>query len=183
MMHILAHAHRSYEFQTADAINDMGGFAVVPRKVEIVTKDGKTDYEYRPFLPNFIFCALTEEQWHTINRKRLFGLKGILPPIRKELDILARSWGDFQGFAERSETECSVRIEKFETGQKVARYRKGDMIRIIGADMLDGQLKDKLARFLKINGAGQIEAEVQGVEMFGKPVQVRLGPGDVMAAE
>ena len=197
MTYILATARTHYEFATAEAINAAGGFAVVPRRVDIVKhpKTGVTSPQYRPFLPNFIFVATTEEAWFAMQSKRLFSPKGILPPIRKELDIPQRVWTGFtdgkgkehdgvQHFFARSETECQIRIEKFERGCKAARYRKGDMIRIIGADLLDGQLRDKLARFVRMDKSGKIEAIAEGITIMGKPVTVRLDPGDVgIAAE
>lgn len=184
MTFILASARSSYEFRSADAINDMGGYAVVPRRIEITKrKDGGWDTDYRPFLPNFLFVSVTEEMWFSLTRKRLFSAGTILPPIRRQLDILPRTWADFTAFAQRAELACDLRLEQHEAGLKVARYRKGDMLRIIGDELLTGQLQDKLAKFIGVNAAGQIEAEVQDITMMGKPVTVRLGPGDVMAAE
>lgn len=185
MGYIVATTKSNFEFRTADAINDAGGFAVVPRRVEIVKdKAGKVSYDYRPFLPNFIFCAISEQQWHEYQTKRLFGTSGILPLMRRELDILPRTWIDFQGFAERAERACDLRIEQFEAGRRAWRYRKNDMIEIIGSEVLNGQLKGCMARFVRIDGKGRIEAIVDGVTIMGKPVRVAVDPGDVrMAAE
>lgn len=181
MMHILTHAAQSHEFATADAINELGALAVVPRRVDFAP-DGQS-YSYRPFLPNYLFCVMTEAQWHSIHRDRLFRPDGsILPPIRRILDILPRTWGEFQGFAARAELACEYRIEQFETGRKVRRYKAGDRLRIIG-DMLDGQLRDKLARFIKLDGKGGIVVQVEGLEFMGKPIRATLKPGQAMAAE
>lgn len=183
MIYILGSTKRGAEFATADAINNMGGLAVVPRRVDIITrKDGKRAWEYRPFLPNYLFLAISAPMWHQISALRLFGPTGILPPIRKQLDLLPRTWGEFQDFAQRSEFACDRRIEQFEAGLRVAVYRRGDKLRILG-DMLDGQLRDKLATFVGLDRKGQIIAEVQGMELMGKPVKVTLGPMQAMAAE
>lgn len=183
MIYLLASTKRAAEFATADAINAMGGLAVVPRRVDIITrKDGKREWEYRPFLPNYLFLAIPAPMWHQITFYRLIGPEGILPPVRKQLELLPRTWGDFQDFAQRAEVACDRRIEQFEAGLRVAVYRKGDKLRILG-DMLDGQLRDKLATFVGLDRKGQIVAEVQGMELMGKPVKVTLGPTQAMAAE
>ena len=184
LTYILATSRYNFEFRTADAITELGGFAVVPRRVEITKrKDGTTGYDYHPFIPNFIFAAMTEEQWFSATRKRIFHAGKILPPIRRQLDILPRTWSDFQDFADRAERACDHRIEQHEAGLKVARYRKNDVLRIIGSDLLDGQLKDQFAKFIRLDQNGRIEAHVDGVLMMGKPVVVTLDPGSVMAAE
>ena len=189
MIHILASTSTRYEFATADAINDMGGIAIVPRQVTIL--DGKA--VYRPFLPNYMFLALSEAQWHDFHTARLFWLKPqrngdpvrtILPPFRKVLDLLPRTWADFQGFAQRAEMACQRRIDQHEAGMRVASYRRGDKLQIIG-DLLDGQLHGQIAEFLHLDQQGRIVATVKGVQMMGKPIRVTLQPGQVegMAAE
>jgi protein involved in polysaccharide export with SLBB domain len=185
VIYILASARARYEFDTEAAINDAGGFAVVPRWVEIIpAKDGKPErMEYRPLLPRMMFLACSESQWHQFHGKRLHGPNGILPPIRRDLEILSRTWADFQSFAARAEQECEYRIAMHEQGRKVRNYRRGDIIRIIGTDMLDGLLRDQLARFVKLD-KGKVIAETS-VMFMGKPVTARLDPAHVtgMAAE
>ena len=175
-LYLLARTHASAEFATADAINDAGGFAVVPRAVSIVpAKDGKPErVEYRPLLPRMLFLACTEAQWHLFATKRLHGPQGILPPIRRELDILPRTWADFQAFAARAEQECEYRRGLHEAGRKVRSYRPGDMLRIIGGDLLDGQLGE----FIRLEH-GRVVVQTKLV-MMGKPVVARLQPGEVM---
>ena len=195
MTYIVATTRTHYEFATANAINDAGGFAVVPRRLDPVKdKQGVTvDHVYRPFLPNFIFLSVTEEQFYEYQTKRLFWLKPqregdpirtILPKMRRDTDILPRTWGEFQGFAERAERACELRLEQHEQGKAVARYRKGDLIRIMG-DMLDGQLRDKLARFIRLDKQGRVEVEVEGFTLMGKPITATLAPSNVqgIAAE
>lgn len=189
MIHILASARPHYEFATARAINDLGGIAIVPRRVDMV--DGAQ--VYRPFLPNYMFLALTEGQWHQFHGARLFWdkprrngdpVRTILPEFRKVLDLLPRTWGDFQAFADRAEQACLRRIEQYETGLKVAAYRRGDKLRIVG-NMLDGQLAGHMAEFMALDTQGRIVVKVVGMEMMGKPVTATLKPGQVqgIAAE
>ena len=188
MIHILASTRPHHEFATAAAINAMGGIAIVPRRCDVI--DGQP--VYRPFLPNYMFLAISERQWHEFHAGPMFhdrprkngATRTILPPFRKVLDILPRTWGQFQEFAERAEFACQRRLDQWETGIKVARYRKGDKLQIIG-DLLDGQLSGHIAEFMHLDKRGRIVATVQGVEMLGKPITVRLEPGDVqgIAAE
>jgi hypothetical protein len=186
VIHILASTRPHYEFAIADAINDQGGIAIVPRRLDIVDKRPV----YRPFLPNYMFLALTEQQWHLFHGGPLYWMKprrnaepqrAVLPPFRKVLDILPATWGQFQGFAERAETACDRRMEQWETGIKVARYRKGDKLQILGG-LLFGQLHGQIGEFLHLDGHGNIVARL---EFMGKPITATLDPKDVrgMAAE
>jgi hypothetical protein len=175
-LHILARTHSGKEFATAKAINDLGAYALVPRKVSIIpAKDGKPErIEYSPLLPRLMFLACTEDQWHQFSAKRLHGPNGILPPIRRELVILPRTWSSFQDFAARADQECEYRRGMHEQGRKVRNYRPGDMLRIIGGDMLDGQLGE----FIKLEH-GRIVVQTKLI-LMGKAVVARLQPGEVM---
>lgn len=175
-IYLLARTHSRHEFDTAAAINDLGALAVVPRKVAIIpAKDGKPErIEYSPLLPRLMFLACTESQWHEWHSHRLHGPQGILPPIRRELDILPRTWASFQDFAARAEQECEYRLGLHEAGRKVRNYRPGDMLRIIGGDLLDGQLGE----FIRLEH-GRVVVQTKLV-MMGKPVVARLQPGEVM---
>jgi len=183
VIHILASAKTHHEFATADAINDLGGCAIVPRKV--IIRDNKPIFT--PFMPNYIFLALTEAQWHEFHAGPLYWMKPqrngepvrtILPPFRKVLDILPRTWADFQDFAVRAEMACQRRLDQWETGLRVASYRRGDILQIIGP-LLGGQLNDPVAEFLHMDAQGRIVAKVRGVEILGKPVNVALRPDQI----
>lgn len=179
MIHILCAVRSRHEFNTAAAINAAGAFAAIPRRVDITpAKYGKPErIEYRPLLPGMMFLACTESEWHAFHSKRLQGPNGILPPIRKELDILPRTWSSCQDFAARAEQECEYRREMHERGRKVANMRPGDMLRIIGTDMLDGQLRDHLPKFARME-RGQMLIETN-LTIMGRPVIARVRPDDV----
>jgi transcription antitermination factor NusG len=195
-MYILATTRTNHEFATADAINAMGALAVVPRKVQhIPAQNGKrASYDYRPFMPQYIFLAMTEAQWHEIHSRPMYWDKPvgktkdgqiitkriILDPPRRALDILPRTWADFQAFAHRAELACDRRIEQIERGDAVARYRRGDKLRILG-DMTQGQLRAEVATFLRLDAKGRIVAESVGVEVFGKPFTMTLDAVQVEA--
>jgi len=186
-MYILATTRTGNEFATAEAINAMGAMAVVPRKVQhIPAQNGKrATYDYRPFMPQYIFLAMTEAQWHETHTAPIYWIKpngerGILPAPRRALDILPRTWADFQAFAHRAELACARRVEQIERGDAVARYRRGDKLRILG-DMTQGQLRAEVATFLRLDAKGRIVAESVGVEVFGKPFTMTLDAVQVEA--
>lgn len=197
-LRILATAPRGHEFAVADAINELvglDGLAIVPRQVSIAyDKDGKqVSYDYRPFLPNYIFLSLTEAHWYHMKANRLFHMKPtkdgdpvrvILPELRRVLDILPRTWQHFTDFAQRAELACDLRIEQHKRGVAVRRYKQGDVLRIVGGDLMAGQLHDKLAKVLRLDG-DRITVEVQGLELMGKPVTATLDGWNVegIAAE
>jgi len=200
MMYILATTRTGQEFTTAEAINRMmhrpdpdgdlrpaGALAVVPRRIVIVQgKDGKSaTYEYRPFLPNYVFLAMDELLWsRIIGRNKDCILRDdrarTIPPPFHQDDILPRTWADFQAFAHRAELACARRIEQIERGDAVARYRRGDKLRILG-DMTQGQLRAEVATFLRLDAKGRIVAESVGVEVFGKPFTMTLDAVQVEA--
>ena len=198
-MYILATTRTGQEFATADAINSMmhrpdpdgdlrpaGALAVVPRRIIIAPgKDGKrATYEYKPFLPNYVFLAMDELLWsRIISRNKATILRDdrhrTIQPPRHQDDILPRTWASFQTFAARAEIEAQRQIDTFEAGQRVTRYSKGDKLRIIG-DMMDGQLHGLWARFLRMEN-GRAVVEPEGMTMLGKQITVRLEPGQIAA--
>ena len=203
-LYLLCTTRTHHEFATANAINDMthrpdptgdlrsmGAVAVVPRRIkQTEARDGKAaSYDYAPFMPQYIFLAMSDAAWHQTQSAPLYNVntKGeriILQPPRKVLEILPRSWAECQGFAHRAEIACDRRIEQIERGEAMTRYRKGDKLRILG-DVATGQLRPQFAAFIGLTAKGQILAESIGMEVLGKPFKVTLDPGDVeaMAAE
>lgn len=177
-LYLLARTHARAEFATADAINDLGAVAVVPRAVSIIPpKDGKPErIEYRPLLPRMLFLACTEAQWHQFSAKRLHGPQGILPPIRRELDILPRTWASFQDFAARAEQQCEYRRGRHEAGKKVANMRRGDIVEMINGSIGDLELRGKMGKYLGVKD-GKVHVQTD-VLLMGKPVVARLEMGD-----
>lgn len=180
MMYLLTRTHSRKEFATADAINDLGAYALVPRKVAIIpAKDGKPErIEYSPLLPRMMFLACTEEAWHQFSTKRLHGPSGILPPIRRELVILPRTWDSFRDFAARAEQECEYRRGAHEAGKRVKKMKPGQIIRMIKATIADVDLAGRMGRVVRME-SGKVLVETD-VMLMGKPVVARLDPRDVM---
>lgn len=184
-LYLLAATRTHHEFATETAINDLGAYALVPRRVEITpAKDGKPErIEYRPLLPRMMFLACSESQWHTFSAKRLHGPNRILPPIRRELVILPRTWASFQDFAARAEQECEYRIGCHEAGKRVKKMKPGQIIRMINATIADMDLAGRMGRVVRMEG-GKVLVQTD-VMLMGKPVVARLDPGQItgMAAE
>lgn len=194
MIYLLAKVHSRKEFDTADAINNMlhrpdpdgdlrpiGAVAVVPREVVITpAKDGKPErIDYRPLLPRLMFLACTQEQWHQFQTARIYGPAGILPPIRRELDILPVHWAGLQAFAARAEQECEYRIGRHEAGKKVANMRPGDIIRMINGTIGDVELAGRMGKVIRVQGT---KVHVQtDVELMGKRVVARMDVGQIAA--
>jgi len=65
-LHLLAYTPRGQEFDIAEQINAMDARAIVPRKVELtrLPKQRRPQITESAFLPNYVFCALTPDQWH-----------------------------------------------------------------------------------------------------------------------
>ena len=192
-IYLLARTHSRKEFDTADAINAMihrpdpegdlrptGAVAVVPREVIITpARDGKPEaITYRPLLPRLMFLACTEAQWHDFQHKRIYGPAGILPPIRREFDLLQVHWAGLQAFAARAEMECEYRIGCHEAGKRVKKMKAGQIIRMINATIADVDLAGRMGRVVRMEG-GKVLVETD-VLLMGKPVVARLEPGQIM---
>lgn len=191
-LYLLAQCKPGKEFATADAINGLGSLnniltlAVAPRRVSTrPRKDGKGDTLVDlPLLPGILFIAIDPDTWHRIRRRDPWhvlrdGLGNVLRPPSKSEDILPRTWESVRGFAHRAEQEALRQEENFEAGLRVRRYRKGDRLRIVG-DMLHGQLRGYVVNFVGLDDKGKIVAEVEGMQMLGKPVNVTLDPQDAV---
>lgn len=199
MIYLLAQCKLGKEFATADAINGLGALkntvtlAVAPRRVGTrPRKDGKGDALVDlPLLPGILFIAIEPDTWHRIRRREPWhilrdGLGNVLraPVILEEIkprkgEAVPSTWVSVQGFVQRAEQEAQRQEENFEAGLRVRRYRKGDRLRIVG-DMLHGQLRGYVVNFVGLDDKGKIVAEVEGMQMLGKPVKVTLNPQDAV---
>jgi hypothetical protein len=199
-MYILARVRSGKEFDTADAINAMlhrpdpdgdlrpiGALAIVPREVIIQRANPKINkperITYFPLLPRMMFLACTEAHWFRFQSQPMFNAKGeLLPPIRREFEILQRSWAGFQDFAARAEQDCTYRIARHEMGKKVRRIRPGQIVEMINATVGDVDLAGRMFKVVKVHG-GKVHVQTD-VELMGKAVVARLDPEQVgMAAE
>jgi hypothetical protein len=198
MIYLLCTTRSGAEFATAEAINAMmhrpdpdgdlrplGAVAIVPREVIIErAKDGKPErITYRPLLARMMFLECTDAHWRQFQAKRIFSVTGQpLPAIRREFEILPRSWAGFQDFAARAEQECEYRRAMHEQGKKVRRIRPGQIVQMINATIGDEDLAGKMGKVVRVEG-GKVHV-LTDVELMGKAVVARLDVGQVrMAAE
>lgn len=181
---MLARTHSRHEFATADAINELGALAVVPRKVAVIeaTKTEPRRREDVPFVSKYIFLAVTPEQWHRVHTGRLYAPSGkLLPAPIRVLEINPSEWrgtkngnGGCQGFFTRAEEAYQRRAEQFDTGGTVARYKRGDKLRIIGPDLLTGQMSVQIAEFIRMDQHGRADVHFNGLAMFGRPISTNI---------
>ena len=185
MIHILATAPTGREFATADAINNLGGMAVVPRTVEeIRDKKRKHIMAELPAMHNYMFLSVTASQWHQINggvmiRLESGHLKRVM--VRTVRDILPQEWPRVQLFVAEIEMDYQHRMASIEhaaweaahpgTRPYLAPYNIGEKLPLLGGD-----LEAYFVRSLGTADAPMIEAEIT---MFGGPVRVTLDPAKV----
>ena len=177
MIHILASTSTRYEFATAEAINDMGGIAIVPRTLEIA-RDAKRNRttEDKPVLGGYMFLALTPSLWHRIKDGIL--AQGRRIPIWHRADIGPREWLRVQAFAAEVEADYQYRAAMVDDmgrpRQYLAPYNVADKLHILGGD-----LEARFIRSLGTVDAPMIEASVT---MFGREITVKLDADKVGSA-
>lgn len=165
--YLLAYAPRGTEFEVADAIDALGGFAVVPRKVELVRlpKQRRPSIVESPVLPNYVFARMTAEQWQQARADRLiFSTVAWMGP---------NEWKRVQAFAARAEQDYQVRMAQIEAGERLSEYSAGDALQLLGEPL--GARMGIFRRVIE-GRVPMIEAELQGVTLFGKPVMVTVDP-------
>ena len=162
-LHLLAYAPRGQEFEIADAVNAMGAIAIVPRMVELIRlpKQRRPQISESPFLPNYIFCALTPDEWHAAP-KELATVRFIGP----------QNWRRVQAFAQQVESDYQHRMAQIEAGNRLSEYNHGDVLEILG-----GVMQGQLATFRRLieGKVPMIEAEVQ-MQLLGRPVIATVDP-------
>lgn len=173
-LHILAYCPRGHEFDLADAINEGGGLAVVPRKVELVRlpKQRRPQIVESPLLPNYLFAALSPDQWHNAPRE-LSTVKFIGPnEWRRVRDFAARVEMDYQN--RMADLERQMAAQKQDQHRRIflSEYAPGDTLEILG-----GVMQGYMATFKRLHEGAvpMIEAEVQ-LTLMGRPVTARIDP-------
>lgn len=173
--YLLAYTAAGHEFETAEAINAMGALAVVPRKVEAIRlpKRRYAEAVISPVLPNYLFLAMSPEQWHQAQADRIIfaTVKWIGP----------NEWRRVQAYAERVEQDYMLRMEQIEARERVSEYDPGQALQLLG-----GAFRDSLAVFRRIVEGGKfpmVEYEVKGVRLLGKPIIGEIDPVLVRKAE
>ena len=95
MIRILAYTRAGREFETADALNELGALAISPRKVETIRlpKQRRPQVVESPFLSNYLFCAMDPDHWHQAKRDNI--------AFTICRDIGPHEWRNVQAFAQR----------------------------------------------------------------------------------
>lgn len=177
--YLLAYAPAGTEFAVEAALNDLGAFAVVPRKVDIemvgVRRPVPTPVD-RPVWPNYIFGDVTPEQWHQARADRI--IFGTVAWIGKG------EWRRIMAFAEQVEQDYQFAMAAFEAGERrtkaqreaaamLASYREGEAMKLLGEPL--GARLGIFRRIVERDGP-KIEVELQGVTILGKPVVIDVDP-------
>jgi len=186
MIYILATTNTGREFATSDAINDMGGHAVVPRTIDEI-RDKKTRKHIMaemPALARYMFLAISADQWHQIKDGVMIRLPNGTrkrSPITKVDEILPKEWERVKDFFAEIEMDYQYRTALLDDEEwqaqhpgprkYLAPYNVADKLHLLGGDLQ--------ARFVQSLGtvdAPMIEAEVM---MFGREVKVKVEPDKV----
>lgn len=153
------------EFEAQEEAQALGITCHVPRRVDMIRqgKRRRPDPVVKPFLPNYVFCDLTDQQWHAVKSSK---------HIRSLLGIGANNARQVMQFIARVEADYTQRMAQIEAGQRVDEYEDGDVLQIIA-----GPFAGQLATFRRVaEGAGMFPELVAEGELFGQAVTIRLDP-------
>lgn len=175
MIYLLASVSRGAEFRTADAINDLGALAVSPRKVDMIRlpKQRRPQLVESPVFSNYLFCALTDHDYHRARLPMRF-MGEVVQPIRPVRVITPGEWwGNVQCCLQRIEIDYQRRMEQYEAGVRLEEYQPGDALQILA-----GIFEGKAASFRRlIDGkVPMIEAELMDLQILGRSVTVTVDP-------
>ena len=165
-LRILATASPSEVFAVCDAINDLGGLAVAPRKVELVRlpKQRRPQIVETPLLGAYFFASITEADWHATK-----------DTFRTVQEVGPTEWRHVQAFCQRVEQDYQLRMEQIEAGRRVSEYNPGDALQLLA-----GMFSDHLATFQRLDESGpvpMIKATVQGIALLGgHEIEITVDP-------
>lgn len=176
---LLGYAPKGAEFAVEDALNDIGAFCVVPRKVELVRlpKQRRPSVIESPYWQNYIFARMTDEQWH-FARTALWVPSQDGGKVRVNFSTVMwideREWERWvMPAVARIEQDYQVRMAQIEAGERLSEYSAGDALQLLGEPL--GARMGIFRRVIE-GKLPMIEAELQGVTLLGKPVVVKVDP-------
>ena len=165
--YLLAYVRSGQEFATANAINDEGGLAVAPRKVELVRHATHHKWEpvESPLLPNYVFCAVTPAQYYTAGQA--LQVHGIRPRMVMMFD--KRQWVNVQAYAQRAEADYQFRMEQAEGRKYLSPYSPGDALQLLGGALIGQMVRFAGVAYLPNNPHPLIawEADMMGQVVSG----------------
>ena len=119
------------EFEAQEEAQALGITCHVPRRVDMIRqgKRRRPDPVVKPFLPNYVFCDLTDQQWHAVkSSKHIRSLMGIgTNNARQVMQFIARVEADYRlpiflGDAVKVEVRCPrIGRSSFDLAYRVVR--------------------------------------------------------------
>jgi transcription antitermination factor NusG len=171
----IVYARAGREFDVEEQATALGIEATVPRRVDIIRRGKRRwpDAIESPFLPNYVFVWMTDEEWHWLRDiKEVASIMGVGPLEAREV----------QDFIAAAEASYQARMAQIAAGQRVAEYEPDDVLTIIS-----GPLQGQMARFRKmVERADELFPKIAAdMELMGRVVPVEIDPLDArkVAAE
>jgi transcription antitermination factor NusG len=171
----IVYARTGREFDVEEQATTLGIQAIVPRRVDIIRRGKRRwpDAIESPFLPNYVFVWMTDEEWHWLRDiKEVASIMGVIPQYEP---IIRR-------FIDRVGADHDARMAQIAAGQRVAEYEPDDVLQIIS-----GPLQGQMARFRKmVERADELFPKIAAdMELMGRIVPVEIDPLDArkVAAE
>ena len=180
-MQIIAYARASHEFDTRDALRWDGFSAIVPRRVEPVSrgKERRPKLEDAPLLPNYVFIDLSADGYHRLIRSRgkYKWMAGTFLTIPIHLERAMSRW------AETVEAEAQRELDRYRRGEELSLFSCGEAVRITEgpfAEWIEGQ-NITFRRMVQAAHDTFPRAEVE-VELFGRIARLEVDPLHVRKA-
>ena len=178
-LRILATTSPAYALRMAEAITEMGGCAISPRKVNERRdrKAGKMVAYEAPALDGYIFLSVTIGQWDRCRDG--LRIEGKRVTVRRVQDLPERAWPKVQEFAAAVEQDYLWRMEQIAArdrprGAWVCPYDIGERLAMLGP--LEG-LAGTFAGVSYHDGQPVIRADVQ---VMGRTVLLKAGTDQVV---
>lgn len=149
----VAYVPAGQEFALVEDCTVLGVEAIAPRKVEAVRTGNRRWPEPRvtPYLPNYVFCAASAEEWHWLHEIRYVrDIMGVVPQFAPKVRaFVAAVESDFA--ARMAEIDRAAAVMKNREATKEQRrdalrsiqhYQPGDLLEVI-----TGPFAGQLVRF------------------------------------
>jgi transcription antitermination factor NusG len=134
-----------------------------------------------PAMPNYIFAAMTEAEWHVMNHGMKIGGKLMRP--HTVCNISPREWQRVRDFSARVEMDYQARMADLERQAREAETKGKPYLPPYSLDqaikLLGGELSGIMAKYKGVayeDGLPVIKAEIN---IMGRAVQVKASPDKV----
>jgi transcription antitermination factor NusG len=189
----IVYARTGREFDVEEQATTLGIQAIVPRRVDIIRRGKRRwpDAIESPFLPNYVFVWMTEEEWHWLKDiPEVCSMMAVGPnETRKVREFIGKSDLAYQErMAEIREAQNAERADhktrkaRFAAVRRLSEYEPGALI-----DIISGPLQGQMARFRKmVERADELFPKIAAdMDLMGRVVPVEIDPLDArkVAAE